>query len=457
MSTDSLEDYAKKFNELQAIFDSLPDGIVAILDNDFKIVSANKAMSSLFEMPGKNIIGKKANELFEQKYPVMFEILQQTIQLKKEVRNFTIDFTNQNGVTTSFLISSVLIEGIGQNESAAVLIIHDISEIKKLRKVASQFKRYGEIVGDSEAMRNIYSMIDNIKNYDTSVLIIGETGTGKELVARAIHDSSNRKEAPFIPIHCSALPQNLIESELFGHIKGAYTGAAKDRQGRFKMADKGTIFLDELGTLNLELQVKLLRVLQQKTIEPVGSSKSIPVNVRIISASNRDLSHLVEEGLFREDLLYRLKVFQITLPPLRKRTGDVSILTNYFIQRLNHYYNKSIVGVSNKVKEVFNSYPWPGNVRELENSIEHAFVLTNSSFIEFNALPIELQNFNLKEKVLPPPPRNLNDEESNIRKALLFSNGNIEKAADLLEIHRSTLWRKMKEFRIDKGFGKTPA
>ncbi len=262
------------------------------------------------------------------------------------------------------------------------------------------------------------------------------------------------KNKPFIPINCSALPPNLIESELFGHIKGAFTGASTNRPGRFRTADGGTLFLDEIGTLSLELQVKLLRVLQQKVIEPVGSSESLGVDVRIISASNRELSELVKNKEFREDLLYRLKVFQITLPPLRQRREDIPLLVDHFIERLNHYYNKKILGISSKVIDIFKSYSWPGNVRELENTIEHAFVLTPGSMIDAHTLPMDIQHFGSAGKVIPPSLENMNLEEEKIRKALISSDGNIENAAELLEMHRSTLWRKMKEFRVPKGFGK---
>ena len=454
MSNNSLSDYTKRFNELKTIFDSLPDGIVAIVDKNMRIASANEAIMKLFNLPYDRIIGNSIKSVFNENFSALFEVIEQTIQKQKAVRNFTIEFIDQNGITTSFLASTAIIKEINKDETGIVLILHDVSEISRLRKMAVQIKRYGEIVGNSEPMKNIYSMIDTIKNYDTSVLIVGETGTGKELVARAIHDASNRKNKPFIPVNCSALPYNLIESELFGHIKGAFTGALTNRPGRFQLANEGTLLLDEVGTLSLELQVKLLRAIQNKIIEPVGSSKNIPVNVRIISASNRNLSELVEKNEFREDLLYRLKVFQITIPPLRDRAEDIPLLVNHFVERLNHYYNKNVLEVSRGVMNILRNYPWPGNVRELENTIEHAFVLTTGSIIEVHTLPLDIQHFGIAGQMTPPKLLNLNEDEEKIRKALISSDGNLEKAASLLHIHRSTLWRKMKEFRIAKGFGK---
>lgn len=452
MSKIKLNDYIEKFNELRAIFDSLPDGIVAILDRNKRIIAANKAVSDLFNVENQKILGQTVSEVI--KSPILDEVIDQTINKKLTVRNYTIEYKDQNGAISSFLVSSVLVNEIEKIEAAVVLILHDISEITELRKVVSQFKRYGEIIGDSEPIKKVFSMIDSIRNFDTSVLIIGETGTGKELIARAIHDAGKRKNKPFIPINCSALPLNLIESELFGHVKGAFTGAIKDRPGRFQIADGGTIFLDEVGTLSLELQVKLLRVLQEKVIEPVGSPKSINVDVRIISASNRDLSELVANKEFREDLLYRLKVFQIDLPPLRQRANDIILLTNHFIERLNYYYNKKVIGVSNKVSEIFNKYPWPGNVRQLENAVEHSFILTNGSIIDSSSLPIDLQHFGESGEFILPSLIDLNQEEENIKKVLLSVKGNVGKAAEQLQLHRTTLWRKMKELRIPKGFGK---
>ena len=455
MTKDTLAVYSSKFNELRSIFDSLPDGIVTIIDKEMKIVAANKAASDLFKLPDKKIVGRPLIYLLQDKNLPLREIVEQTIKTQKPVRNYTIEFTYENGVKCTFLVSTAILKEVYKNEKGIVLILHDISEVTRLRKLALQMQRYGEIIGNSGPMRHIYATIDSIKDYDTSVLIVGETGTGKELIARAIHNASRRKDEPFIPVNCSALPVNLIESELFGHVKGAFTGAIADRPGRFKMASGGTLFLDEIGTLSLDLQVKLLRVIQQKIVEPVGSSKNISVDVRIISASNRDLSELVERREFRDDLFYRLKVFQITVPPLRIRSEDIPLLVNHFIERLNNYYNKNIMGISPSALEILMSYPFPGNVRELENAIEHAFVLTNSSIIEAHTLPIEMQSFGVSGNVAPPKLRDLGDEEEKIRTALISAKGNIELASSLLKTHRSTLWRKMKEFRISKGFGKS--
>ena len=454
MKHTALDKYVKKFDELKTVFDALPDGIVAILDADMNIASANKAISNFFELPIDRVVGQKSSDLFKSTIPDLIEVIEQTIKTGKEVRNYTVESINPQGVFRSILISTAIIKEVKKPDLGIVLILHDVSEVTTLRRIAIQLKRYGEIIGNSDKMKNIYALIESIKNYDTSILIVGETGTGKELVARAIHDSSRRKNKPFVPVNCSALPGNLIESELFGHIKGAFTGAISSRPGRFQLAHEGTLFLDEIGTLPTELQAKLLRALQEKVVEPLGSNKAVPADVRILAATNRELSTLVENNEFREDLYYRLKVMQINLPPLRERKEDIVLLIDHFIDRLNRYYNKNIIGISPSATELLKNYLCPGNVRELENAIEHAFILTTGAVIESRALPPEVRHTD-KDGVPPPPTLiNLNKEEEQIRTALLSVKGNVNEAAATLKLHRSTLWRKMKEFRIPKGFGK---
>ncbi|MEA3341780.1 MAG: sigma 54-interacting transcriptional regulator, partial [Chloroflexota bacterium] len=231
-------------------------------------------------------------------------------------------------------------------------------------------------------------------------------------------------------------------------------GADSDRPGRFRMAEGGTLLLDEVGTLNMNVQAKLLRILQEKIVEPLGSSKRIPVDVRILSATNRDAVELVAKGTFRDDLYYRLKVIQLNLPPLRERKGDILLLANFFITRLNRYYRKNITGISPDAKEPLENYAWPGNVRELENAIEQAFILADKRLLEIKYFPIEIRRS--EENGVPPPPAGVSpsDEEEHIRKAMLAAKGNKGKTAEILSMHRSSLWRKMREYRIDKNFGK---
>jgi PAS domain S-box-containing protein len=454
MNPTTLSEYVAKFDELKTVFDSLPDGVVAIVDSDMNIATANMAIAQMLNMPLDQIIGKKSSQVFNKTVPGLNKVLKETIKNREGIRNYTIEFVRPSGEIYSFLVSTAIIEEIGANNVGLVLILHDVSEMSRLRKIALEMQRYGEIIGTSEKMKNIYALIESIKKYDTSVLIVGETGTGKELIARSIHHTSRRKHKPFVPVNCSALPETLIESELFGHTKGAFTGATSSRPGRFQLADGGTLFLDEIGMLPAETQVKLLRVLQERVVEPVGSDVRVPVDIRIISATNRDLAELVAKNEFREDLYYRLKVLQIDLPAMRERNEDIPLLVDHFINRLNRYYNKNIVGIAPSALDKLMKYSFPGNIRELENMIEHAFVLAPGALLELKHFPPELR-FSEPDGAPPPPPsHDLNAEEEKIKRALLAYDGNIGKAASSLAMHRTTFWRKMKEFRIRKNFGK---
>jgi len=447
-------EYVKKFDELKIVFDSLPDGIVAILDSDMNIATANKAISEMLQLPLKNIIGKKAGKIFKENIPDLIELLKETIQKRKGIRNYTIELVSSSGEANSYLVNTAIIEEMRASEAGVVMILHDISELTRLRKIGLQMDRYGELIGKSEKMKEIYGLIETIKNYSSSILIAGETGTGKELVARTIHNMSARKNKPFVPVTCSAIPESLIESELFGYVKGAFTGADSKRIGRFCLAEGGTLLLDEVGTLNLNVQTKLLRVLQEKIVEPLGSSERIPVDVRILSATNRDAAELVAKGILREDLYYRLKVIQINLPALREKKDDIPLLIDFFIARLNRYYRKVITGISPDAEELLINYPWPGNVRELENAIERAFILADRNLLEIKHFPFEIRQ--AAENGMPPPSAEISPriEEEHIRKALLAARGNKGDAAEMIGMHRTSLWRKMREYRIDKNFGK---
>ncbi len=453
-NTSNKDAYSAKFNELRTIFDNLPEGIVVLLDNEMNIVAANQTVSRFLGHRLDKIVGSNSDQIFKDEMIGLAQVIKETIKNNRPVKNFTLDYTTSNGDTRIFLVNTALISKTKNSDSAIVLILNDISEITILKRRDSANYGYSELIGTSQKMKELFTTIDAIKDYNTTILINGETGTGKELVARAIHFASNRNDKPFIPVQCSALPDQLLESELFGHTKGSFTGAVTDKKGRFVLANTGTLFLDEIGTLSESAQVKLLRILQDKVVEPIGSDLQVPVDVRIISATNRDLSELVAKGIFRSDLYYRLKVFQIELPPLRERIIDIPLLVDHFITKLNKYYNKKIIGVSQKVKQKLMKYFWPGNVRELENMIEHAFVLATGSLLELDHFPSELRLFESDHRSLKPPEINLSMEEENLRRALIASQGNMNKAADYLKIHRATLWRKMREFGIEKGFGK---
>lgn len=446
----TLQDYVQKFNELSMVFDSMPTGVFAILDQKSNIATINKTASGILDSDSRSIIGKNAHEILERKFPGVQKLINETIKKRCPIKNFTLEIENRNAEVKTYLVSTALTDELEDTDFGVVLVLNDISEVTRLRKATMALQSFGPLIGGSDTMKELYSLIETVAQYDTTVLIYGETGTGKELVARTIHECSSRAKGIFVPVSCSSLSSSLLESELFGHVKGAFTGAIKDRRGRFEMAEGGTIFLDEIGTLALDIQVKLLRTIQEKVIERVGSSKSIPIDVRVISATNRDLSVLVAKGEFRDDLYYRLKVFQIDIPPLRERRLDIQILAEHFIEKFNKFYNRKVIGLSAAAKEELMKYFWPGNVRELQNAIEHALVLTPGKIVEPQYLPPEIRHMKSNGSPPPPPEQDLSAEEENLRRALVNSGGNIKKAAASLNIHRTTLWRKMREFGIQR-------
>jgi two-component system response regulator AtoC len=328
-------------------------------------------------------------------------------------------------------------------------------ENQLLRREVTKEYSFENIVSKNEKMQNIFDVIKKVAQYKSTVLISGESGTGKELVARALHYNGERSPNPFIPVNCGAIPENLLESELFGHAKGAFTDAIRTKKGLFEEADGGTLFLDEIGELPGQLQVKLLRVLQEGEIRRIGELKPIQIDVRIVAATVKDLAKEVNEGRFREDLFYRLNVLPIHIPPLRERKEDIPLLIHHFIQKFDQAMNKNVTDIDHKALEGLMNYKWYGNVRELENTIERAIVLTDKNIIELENLPIEIQNF--KEEFQLEP---LADEEYSIKKAskaletnlikkaLKKTKGNHTHAARLLEISHRALLYKIKEYGI---------
>ncbi|UCF47379.1 MAG: sigma-54-dependent Fis family transcriptional regulator [Myxococcales bacterium] len=327
-------------------------------------------------------------------------------------------------------------------------------ENRALKEAMRKEQTFQGILGKSEAIEKVFSTIGKVADYKTTVLIQGESGTGKELVARALHSGSSRKNKPFIPLNCGAIPETLLESELFGHKKGAFTDAHADKKGLFAEADQGTLFLDEIGELPLTLQVKLLRVLQEGRVRPLGATRDREVDVRVIAATVRDLQRDVEENRFREDLYYRLNVLQINVPPLRDRRDDIMLLVEHFIERNNGRLGTKIRGVDQRVRKLFLDYPWPGNVRELENTIERAVVLAEGEMITVNDLPERMReptdpvaaSLSTGELSIKKTGRFM--EETLIRRALEKTGGNRTAAAKLLEISHRALLYKIKDYGI---------
>lgn len=329
-------------------------------------------------------------------------------------------------------------------------------ENRLLRSQAPKPVGFEAIITRSPALQNILRAVDKIAEYKSTILIMGESGTGKELVARAIHNKSPRRDKAFVAINCGALPENLLESELFGHVKGAFTGASLTKKGLFEEAHDGTIFLDEIGELPLQLQVKLLRVLQEDEIRRVGDTRNISINVRVIAATIRNLEEEVKRGHFREDLYYRLNVLPLVIPPLRDRKDDIGLLIDHFVAQFNQKFNLHVKGLTQECRDLLAAYHWPGNVRELENTIERAIVLTEGEYIQESALPREVTNrrpadsLATLEHELSIKKATKTLERSLILRALEMTNGNRTRAAKILEISHRALLYKMKEYQIEE-------
>lgn len=319
-----------------------------------------------------------------------------------------------------------------------------------LKKELERHYDFSHIIGESPAIKKIIEEVKKIANAKSNVLLLGETGTGKELIARAIHFSSNRAEKPFIPINCSAIPENLLESELFGHVRGAFTGAVSSKRGLFEEANGGTVFLDEIADLPLSLQAKLLRVLEDQEIRPIGSNQSVKVDIRFISATNKDLSQLVREGRFREDLFYRLNVINIVLPPLRERGNDIELLVRYFIEKYSKEHGKEIKGIDESALRLLKKYRWPGNIRELQNVIERAVLITEDGILRKEHLPEGLVE--IKDSFIEEALNNKLSIEDYTKAFILRYQGQYteQQLADMLGITRKSLWEKRKRWGISK-------
>ena len=309
-------------------------------------------------------------------------------------------------------------------------------------------KRYHRIVGESDAMRRVFSLVQRVAPTDATVLVVGENGTGKELVAHAIHQASGRREAPFVPINCGAIPEQLMESELFGHERGAFTDAYRTREGKFELADKGTLFLDEIGDLPTHLQVKLLRFLQERTVERVGGRESLPVDVRVVAATNRDLREMRADGRFREDLFYRLSVVTITVPPLRERGDDLRLLAEYFLEFYGRQHKRRLKGFTQAGLRALQAHPWPGNVRELENRIQRAVILAQDAYVRPEDLELETIE---ATKAQSPTLQAARDEVERrvLIDALTRNAGNVTRAAKDADVSRPTLHDLMRKHGID--------
>jgi len=433
----------------ETIFDSISDGVFTV-DLNLHITSFNRAAEEITGVSRQEAFGKFCREVFQGGECDKECAVNKTMKEGIPVLDKCAKIINTKGQKIPISISASPLKDRDNNIIGVVETFRDLSVVEKLRNELEGRIQIGNMVTRSSAMRKIVDVMPQIAVSDSTVLIKGNTGTGKELVANAIHSLSNRSSKPFIALNCGALPETLLESELFGYKIGAFTGANKDKIGRFAMAQGGTLFLDEIGEISPSLQVKLLRVLQEKSYEPLGATESVASDVRVIAATNRSLSGLIAEGKFREDFYYRIKVIQVELPPLKDRKEDIPLLVNHFISRFNSIQNKSIRGVSHEVMALLMAHDFPGNIRELENIIEHTFVLCPGDLIEPACLPEDfMRGRPQKEEPGAGMERVVQAVESQtIIEALKRNNYNRVAAARDLGIHKSTLFRKIKHLDI---------
>lgn len=427
------------------ILDSIADGVFTI-DRQWRITSFNKAAETITGISSEEAIGQQCCDVFRASICETNCALRETFKTGRPVVNKTIFIINSSGRRIPISVSTALLMDQDGQIIGGVETFRDLSAIEELRRQLEKKYSFQDIISQNSEMMEIFEILPSIAESDSTVLIEGESGTGKELIARAIHNLSHRKEKPIVTVNCGALPDTLLESELFGYKAGAFTGANKDKPGRFARADEGSIFLDEIADVSPALQARLLRVIQERTYEPLGATESVRADVRIITASNRNLDKLVKAGEFREDLFYRINVIQIKLPPLRERKEDIPLLVDHFISRFSKLKSKLITGISPDVLSILMNHDYPGNIRELENIIEHAFVLCRGSIIDVNDLAENLRPAKGKPSAQSS---SLSDLEAGfITEALRKNNWNRAKTAAELGIHKTTLWRKMKRLGI---------
>ena len=440
-----MADRRKDDDVTRTILDSIADGVFTV-DREWRITSFNRAAEEITGILKEEAIGQRCCDVFHASICETNCALKETFETGGAVVNRAVYIIDADGERVPISISTAVLKDKSGNTIGGVETFRDLSAIEELRRELEKKYSFNDIVSKSDKMSQLFNILPSIAQSDSTVLIEGESGTGKELVARALHNLSHRKDKPIVAVNCGALPDTLLESELFGYKAGAFTDARKDKPGRFAMADAGTIFLDEIADISPALQVRLLRVIQERTYEPLGATESVKADVRIVTATNRDIEKLVSKGEFRQDLYYRINVVRIKLPPLRERKEDIPLLIDHFIRRFNNLKKKYISDISPDALAVLMDYEYPGNIRELENIIEHAFVLCQGTVISIDNLPEDVR----PEEVKPVAEvTSMGDLEAVfITQALRRNDFNRKRTAEELGMHKTTLWRKMKKLGI---------
>jgi len=434
----------------EIILDSIADGVFTV-DGDWNITSFNRAAEQITGVSRDEAVGRKCFDVFHANICETACALRETIESGRQRVDRRINILNSRGEKTPVSISTAVLHGESGEVIGGVETFRDLSAVKLLRREINDRYTFHDIISKNHEIRRILDILPDIATSNSTVLIEGPTGSGKELFAKAIHSLSGRPRRKYVAVNCGALPDTLLESELFGYEKGAFTDAKKDKPGRFALAEGGTLFLDEIGDISSALQVRLLRVIQEKEYEPLGATATVKTNVRVITATNRSLADLVAQGTFREDLYYRLNVLKIALPPLSRRREDIPLLVDHFVRKFNAQQGKRIEGISEEALGVLMGSEFPGNVRQLQNIIERAVVLCRSDRIEIGCLPEELVLQRSQRGRGRPNPAGaplLEAEASAILQTLRENSGHRGKTAAVLGIDKTTLWRKMKKYGV---------
>jgi len=435
---------ARSPEKFEAVVQSISDGVLTV-DRDWRITCFNRAAENITGYRSADVLGRFCYEVLRSDLCPDACPIRCTLDTGRRVAGLVVYITDAQDRKLPVSVSTALYRDTQGRLRGGVETFRDLRQIEALKKRVEKSYTSGDIVSKNPKMRQVLDLLPVVAESDSTVLIQGETGTGKELVARAVHDLSARKDGPFVAVNCACFPDTLVESELFGYEKGAFTGADHAKPGRFARAEEGTLFLDEVGNIPLPVQAKLLRVLQERTYEPLGGTKLLETNVRLVAATNQNLIAMVEEGTFRSDLYYRINVIELDLPPLRERSEDVLPLVKHYIKQLALLHDKPVEGITSEALRVLMTHDYPGNIRELENIVEHGFVLTGGPLIGLEHLPGWLVN-TVRGAILPV---SLEDcERRVILSALERHEGNRVAAAEELAIHKSTLFRRMRRLGL---------